>query len=205
MYNEFAERTGFCPSQDLYRAIEKAYIMSDMDKDAFCAAYKENRDGLAERIAGDCDLEAFNEKTAEAKATKIARSHKEQEITRLKQRIRELETRLEREMEWQPAPIDSAMKQEDYEKLAGSQGVNPMVDDEAAHLIAKEFGFDRDKVGIVRQLNLHEINRHGGTRIVGSIRRDPVFDAWDWNYIAFSVRGNVTMFYEMVNGGLHLR
>ena len=36
------------------------------------------------------------------------------------------------------------------------------------------------------------------------IPRKALFDVWDWNYICFNVRGNVTMGYEMHNGELQM-
>ena len=51
MIQEFEERTGFHPSMELYTEIEKAYIESNLDKDAFCKDYKQNKNGIAEAIA----------------------------------------------------------------------------------------------------------------------------------------------------------
>ena len=50
MIEEFEKRTGFYPSANLYESIEKAYLHSKPDKDAFCEVYKQNADGLAEKI-----------------------------------------------------------------------------------------------------------------------------------------------------------
>ncbi|MEA5142401.1 MAG: hypothetical protein VB023_02335 [Oscillibacter sp.] len=50
MIEEFEKRTGFYPSANLYESIEKAYMDSKVDKDAFCEVYKQNADGLAEKI-----------------------------------------------------------------------------------------------------------------------------------------------------------
>ncbi len=51
LMQEFESRTGFYPSQDLYSFIEKAYMESNLDKDAFCKVYKNNESGVAESIA----------------------------------------------------------------------------------------------------------------------------------------------------------
>ena len=205
MYSEFTERTGFHPTMEHYRAIEEAYLASGLDKDAFCAAYREDRDGLAGQIAHEAEMKAFRETCAETRRIRIERDQNARKIDRLEQRIKELESRLERELEWQPRELETAMSQEDYEKLAGDSTVKHLTTEEAMDMIASEFGFAREKIGIVRQLPRMEINRHRGLRTVGTVQRDPLFDAWDWNYIAFSVRGNANMQYEMVNGELHLR
>ena len=77
-------------------------------------------------------------------------------------------------------------------------------DEEAADLIAKEFGFHRSKITIVHEVRKQEINRHRQLRSVGMIPRKALFDVWDWNYICFNVRGNATMGYEMHNGELQM-
>lgn len=45
---EFAERTGYTPTADVYESIEKAYMDTDLDKDTFCKAWKGNRTLLVE-------------------------------------------------------------------------------------------------------------------------------------------------------------
>ena len=54
--HEFEELTGFYPTETLYSVIEDHYYASDGDKQAFCEAYKENRDGLASKIQREADL-----------------------------------------------------------------------------------------------------------------------------------------------------
>ena len=205
MYSEFTERTGFYPTRDLYHAIEEAYMEFDGDKDAFCKAYRENQDGMASAIAHDAEMREFLLCERENRRARIEHDQNVRQIERLEQKVKELEARLEREMEWKPRELDTAMSQADYDKLAADSTAKHLTTEEAADLIAREFGFDREKIGIVRQLHKTEVNRHHGLRVVGAVQRDPLFDAWDWNYIAFKVNGNVTLHYEMVNGELHLR
>lgn len=71
-------------------------------------------------------------------------------------------------------------------------------------MIASEFGFDRAKIHIVHEVYTEEVNRHGQIRRTGTTPRKALFNAWDWNYIAFNVRGNSTMGYEMHNGELQM-
>ena len=51
LQTEFETLTGIYPDSELYKEIEKEYMDGDWpDKQAFCAAYKKNKDGLAEKI-----------------------------------------------------------------------------------------------------------------------------------------------------------
>ena len=47
---EFEQRTGIYPTESFYKVIEELYMDFEGDKETFCAAYKENRESLAERI-----------------------------------------------------------------------------------------------------------------------------------------------------------
>ena len=48
---EFEKLTGIYPSNALYRCIEEKYMdMPMVRKDSFCNHYKNNIDGIAERI-----------------------------------------------------------------------------------------------------------------------------------------------------------
>ena len=57
---EFTDRTGFTPTDDYYHnVIEKAYMQSDLDKDAFCKQWK--RKGGIQEAYDALRLEAANE------------------------------------------------------------------------------------------------------------------------------------------------
>lgn len=58
LIQEFEQRTGYYPSAKEYAVIEQAYYTFDGDKDAFCKAYKGNKDGLAQRIQRIANAEA---------------------------------------------------------------------------------------------------------------------------------------------------
>lgn len=47
---EFTERTGYTPSPEEYGQIEGMYMNTDLDKDDFCKAWKNNRELLAETV-----------------------------------------------------------------------------------------------------------------------------------------------------------
>lgn len=42
LISEFIQRTGFCPSESVYREIEAEYMQSDLDKDTFCKNWVKN-------------------------------------------------------------------------------------------------------------------------------------------------------------------
>lgn len=189
MLEEFERRTGFFPSHNLYVHIEKAYMESGLDKDAFCMAYKANKDGLAEKIQREASVNTICEI---AKLNDEKKQHLE-EIARLKKE-------LEREQEWQPYESDSNVMNSDYARLANAGGTRILTDDEAKLLISDEYGFDKSRITILHAVNKEEINRHRQVRIVGTISREPIYNATDWNYVRFDC---ANWYYEMYNGQLH--
>ena len=91
MLEEFEALTGIYPTHELYEAIEAAYYAFDGDKAAFCKAYKNNTDFLAQKVQTAaqrkrCEMQDRQQKEQKATAEKIA----------------ELEKRLEAEQEWKP-------------------------------------------------------------------------------------------------------
>ena len=191
MIQEFESRTGFYPSQSLYNLIEEAYTEGNLDKDAFCKAYKENDGGIAEKIQGKANTTSF----------KAGREHTA-EITRRGIEIERLKKELEHEQEWKPYEMEQNVKQGDYEKLASSvpNGAHYMTDEEAKDWICSEFDFDPAKVTILHEIDEYEINRHRQLRKTGKkIDRRPVYCATDYHYIRFNTRN---WYYEVWNDTL---
>lgn len=193
---EFEQMTGFYPSVDLYSFIEKSYYEFSGNKQEFCMAYKQNKDGLAERIQ-----RAYNLTISKTRSMLEPQQRKERET--LEARVRQLEEALEREQEWKPYEDRHNVSQADYKRLEASDA-KKLSDEEAKDIIASEFGFDPSKIYIVHKVYKKEINRHGQIRRAGTIERKALFDVWDWNYICFNVVGNTTMGYEMYNGQLQM-
>lgn len=54
---EFEKRTGYFPTTEEYKTIEKFYMNFDGDKDKFCEAYKKNEGFIAEKIQREANLE----------------------------------------------------------------------------------------------------------------------------------------------------
>ena len=46
LYSEFTQRTGFFPTEKIFREIENEYMASDLDKDTFCKEWK-RKGGIA--------------------------------------------------------------------------------------------------------------------------------------------------------------
>ena len=191
---EFSDRTGFYPSFELYTVIEAYYMEQSGDKGAFCKAYKENADGLAEKIQQEATTLALNNQSRVIAAANELRTENET----LREQAERLIAQLEREQEWKPYGHNSSMKDDDYAHLC--QSGRTMTDDEAVELIASEFGFAPEKIEIVRQIKTYEVSRHRQLRQKGTIDRLPVYDATDWNYVRFDCAG---WQYEMINGQLH--
>lgn len=133
---------------------------------------------------------------------------REQALAETADKIKKLETqladtaaKLEREQEWRPYADVRNVSETDYQKLANTSSAKDLSDEEAAELIHREFGFDIKQIEIVRTVDVYEINRHNALRKVGELKRDPLYDATDWNYIRFNVCGWA---YEMQDGNLRL-
>lgn len=195
MMNEFVERTGFEPTMEEYREIEEAYYNFDGDKNAFCKHW-------VETVGEKGMLEARAEKIKNLHAW-IERKNKDMDIALAKKdkEIADLKAALEREQEWELREDEHNVKQADYEHLESDKFSKVLTDEEAASLIAEEFGFVESKVKIIHEIDKEEVNRHGQCRRSGKFIRKALFNAWDWNYIRFDVRG---MAYEMHDGELKL-
>lgn len=189
---EFEALTGFYPSDDMYTFIEKAYMdMQDVDKTMFCQMYKNNTDGLAAKIQLACD---------------IARNQKENQTV---SRIENLESQLESvmhkydlEQEWRPYYDKQMIPMEEYDDMRCHchKVLNTL---EAKTFLRNTFGFDTECIEIKREIEKMEINRHHVIRTVPNkkIRRDPIYEATDMNYILFRCKGYL---YECVDGELNL-
>lgn len=200
MIEEFEKRIGIFPDMETYRVIETYYYEFDGDKDAFCKAFKANKNGLAEQIqreVNSCRWKAEREvKAEEARLTS--------EIEQLKKELERTKADLDREQEWKPYNDTNNVPQADYEKLAKDAelglGSHYMTDDEAIHWICDEFDFDPSKITIIHEIDEYEINRHRQLRKTGrKIDRRPVYCATDYHYIRFNTS---RWYYEVWNDQL---
>lgn len=195
---EFTERTGFYPTYEHYQAIERFYMRSDDNKDTFREAYKNNVDGIAEKIARAADRDFEKE----AEAGKKAYARMKDRIARQADIINDLQAQLDAELEWTPCKdAGTRMTQRDYVKLREDRFTKTMTDEEAANFIAEELGFNAERVRIVRKAETYEVNKHRRMRVAEIYDREPLYGATDWNYVRFDVNG---IEYEYINGQLTL-
>ena len=192
--HEFEELTGFYPSTDLYSAIEQAYDDYPGDKKEFCAEYKANKDGLAEKIQYMASLITINALSAETAKTNEAKLERDD----AKRKIKELEAALEKAQGWKKYGTGSHMSDADYLDL--EKRGEPISEERAKEIIHHQFGFAMDFIVIVNELNEWEKNVAGKLRKCGTVSRLPVYGSTDWNYIRFDVNG---LSYELVDGELY--
>lgn len=195
---EFTERTGFYPTYEHYKFIEKSYMDFDGDKDAFCKAFRENTDGIAEKITRE--VERFVEEQTELGMHE--HDAMEERIARQAGIINDLQAQLDAELEWTPCKdAGTRMTQRDYVKLREDRFTKTMTDEEAADFIAEELGFNAARVKIIRKAETYEVNKHHRMRVAETYDREPLYESTDWNYVRFDV---YSMAYEYINGQLTL-
>lgn len=194
MMSEFIELTGFEPTAEEYEEIEDAYYHFDGSKDDFCKNWL--ADGGILKAA-----QARAEKINQLRSELLELDHANRmETDDYEYRIKQLESQLDRELEWKPSiGAGTHMSQRDYESLA--KAGTAMTDEEARAFIAGECGFDPDKITILHQVNTYETNKYHQMRPAARYERQPVYNATDWNYIRFDC---VCFMYELVNGELNL-
>ena len=203
MLSEFVERTGFEPLAFEYAKIEEAYYDFDGDKDAFCKAF----------VEGDGEKKIYQARAAEidrlnGKILEMDKSAKK-DGAEYEKRLAALQAQLDRELEWKPyEDTGTNMTQADYDSLlaccTGDHGdPHVMSEGEARMLVAEEFGFNPERVEIITTVHTYEVNKYRRLRKAGIYTRQPLYNATDWNYVRFNVRGaGCTWMYEMVNGEL---
>ena len=203
MLSEFVERTGFEPMPAEYAKIEEAYCGFNGDKDAFCKAFVEGGGEKKIYQARATEIDRLNGKILEM--DKAAKKDGEA----YERRLADLQAQLDKELEWKLSKgTGTNMSQADYESLlascTGDHGdPHVMSEDEARQLVAEEFGFNPERIEIITTVHTYEVNKHCQLRKAAAYTRQPLYDATDWNYVRFNVRGaGCTWTYEMVNGEL---
>lgn len=195
---EFTERTGFYPTYEHYKFIEKSYMDFDGDKDAFCKAYKANENGLAEKITRE--VERYIEDQTELGMHE--HDAMEERIARQAGIINDLQAQLDAELEWTASKsAGTQMTQRDYVKLREDSFTKTMTDEEAANFIAEELGFNAERVKIIHTVETFEVNKHRRMRVAETYDREPLYSSTDWNYVRFNVNG---IEYEYIDGQLEM-
>ena len=192
---EFEQQTGVYPSERMYRIIEQHYNNFDGDKDQFCAAYLKNYDNLAVKIQMDADLKDIH---AAKEMEQIKKNYKEQ-IEKLNEALAQVRHKLDVELEWKPYELPENVSQEVHEELKDSSITTIWSDQKATEFLSSELGFEKERIQIIRTVPVYEIDRHRHYREVGTVERQPLYAATDWNYIRFDCARNQ---YEYYNGEL---
>ena len=183
LYSEFVTLTETEVSDEEYRYIEQSYYDSELDKAEFCKLWK--TDAECGRWAAELALRRKLDRMTE-------------ELKDREKKIAKLEEQLDREQEWKPSDrAGTHMSQDKYLKLRAA-GDN-ICYDTAKNIVAKEFGFQIDKIEIITEVETFEVSRHYRLRRKDTFTREPLYCSTDWNYIRFNV-GNLR--YEMINGEL---
>ena len=189
MMSEFIERTGFQPLPFEYAKIEEAYYNFDGDKDGFCKAFVKADGEKKVYQARAAEIDRLNGKILEMDRA----SKRDSEV--YEKRIADLQAQLDKELEWKPSEGTGA--------TADHGDPHVMSEDEARLLVAEEFGFNPERVEIVTTVHTYEVNKHHLLRKAATYTRQPLYNATDWNYVRFNVRGaGCTWMYEMVGGEL---
>lgn len=206
---EFEKLTGFYPTESHYSAIEVAYMEFDGDKLEFCRKYKENEDGIAEKIQVEANLAA----AADAKDKENLIDAKDHKIKELEGQIKKLNAQLRKMEGWEPYRV-SEMSTYDYKLLRSSVDLqesraslngDPERFGDSPDVYAwinDEFGFEQDKIQIVKEIPVYERNADGRIRKTGSHEeRLPSYYSTDWNYVRFDAGPYQ---YEVVDGELYM-
>ena len=188
MREEFEKLTGHYPGIREYSEIEKLYMAMDLDKQEFCRRWKENADGIQEKIQRAVNAEWLKEY-----------NDREKETETLKKQVEDLRQQLDRELLWKPFEDEHNVREDEYQNLLHAGCTRILDEREAKELVADEFGFDMGKIRIIHEAPKLEINRHQRVRRSGVYSREPLYNATDWNYIRFDCG---VMAWEMYNGEL---
>ena len=202
--NEFERRTGVYLTDLQYRCAEREYERQDEngrdvwpDKDAFCAAYRDNKDGLAERIQHQADEAVWRMEERH----RCAMTDSSDRVQELCAKIRTLELALDTEREWTPCEdAGTRLPQAKYEELdKNAVDLDRLSDEHAAEMISEMFGFIPSLIEIRHEADTYERDRHGHLRVRETFERDPICISTDWNYIRFDCAGCQ---WELIDGAL---
>lgn len=181
LVDEFSELTGIYPSTYAYKIIEKYYMDSELDKQTFCKNYMEDVNGIAQKIS--YEVSCFICDSLEEKEQKLEETLRELEIVKEK---------LKKEEEWGLPYVESSC---DYHPSYRSWD-----ESELLWFLSSVYGFQRERIHIVREIPEWRKNRHGLIKKQKTGRDcSPYYEATDLNFARFSV-GELT--YEYKDGAV---
>lgn len=197
LLSEFERATGIYPDSLLYEEIEREYADKKWeDKHDFCAAYKGNIDGLAEKIQRIANERIW--KQDEKHRSAMAESSRR--VEDLYRKCIELQEQLDKELEWKPSEnAGTNLSEEKYLNLSNSAATDVMSEDLAKEYLYRNFGFAREMIMLVSEVCTFEVNRHKRLRVGARYKRKPLYCSSDYNYIRFDCAGNQ---WEIIDGEL---
>ena len=200
LIDEFEALTGIYPDQELYALIEEEYMQSEFQKDEWCERYRNNVDGLAEKV----QLAAEHARAKREKAIEEERESLRKEISDLHRDIASVLEKVKRLEAWRPYEV-SLMETHKYIELWDSRTSEFDSAEDVKRWIACEFGFNPGTIRIVEEIPVYEKSREGRIRKTGEVEeRKPAYYSTDWNYIRFDVEtGSSTYQWEVVDGELY--
>ena len=200
LIDEFEALTGIYPDQELYALIEEEYMQSEFQKDEWCERYRNNVDGLAEKV----QLAAEHARAKREKAIEEERESLRKEISDLHRDIASVLEKVRRLEAWRPFEV-SLMETHKYIELWDSRTSEFDSAEDVKRWIACEFGFNPGTIRIVEKIPVYEKSREGNIRKTGEFEeRKPAYYSTDWNYIRFDVEtGSSTYQWEVVDGELY--
>lgn len=182
MLSEFEKLTGLEVTTAEYEKIEAEYMESPDDKAKFCKMWLKK--GGLQRL----------------------HNARLEEIERLKKTIEDLEHKLDEEQDWQIShKYGTHYQKTSYDHLTKrcSNGHQFESEAKAAEFISSQYGFDKDRIVFIHDVEVYETNRHGTTRLKERLTRFPYYAGCRANYARFDVRYcGGSMQWELVDGAL---
>ena len=132
LLEEFEKRTNIFVPGEYFDVIHQFYMDTEMDKDQFCEAYKNNTDNLAVKIKMAYVEKRTREQVAVCHRLEAEEKKWQNTVIELRSEISLLTRRLEREQEWKPYEDVSGRF---YENIANN-GVSPASDEETVRIVS---------------------------------------------------------------------
>lgn len=150
MLSEFEKLTGLEVTTAEYEKIEAEYMESPDDKAKFCKMWLKK--GGLQRL----------------------HNARLEEIEHLKKTIEDLEHKLDEEQDWQIShKYGTHYQKTSYDHLTKrcSNGHQFESEAKAAEFISSQYGFDKDRIVFIHDVEVYETNRHGITRLKERLTR----------------------------------
>lgn len=171
---------------------EGSYLSS-----AFDGCFEIAEDNIRNDFASSPGEIISNLKKELAMSENLAMEYRNQ-IEVLEKEKAKLQERLDRELQWKPY-TDSTYDEARYLSLVKSG--RPWKEDEVISWLCDDYGFDRNRITIIRTIPLYEKNKYYQVREVGTSDRSPYYASSDWNYCRFKVG---CMEYELADDNLKI-